>query len=336
MLVLMTHAVASVAQDCQFHCGLCSSTDKSGGANTDFNTNRGSKFLASVVFPEMAAQGDVMEVGPAETSKTLQNRSMSCKCQATRQQLEEDIAVDVMLMANSIKNKQEIKSLGEWQLVEKQERRGRMGFWRRESDKMCAVSFSGTDPKDLNDWIHDIKIGKKTSKCGARLHLGFFQEAESFRKQRVWKKKIQPMLQGADCCCVILAGHSLGGAVADVMTQCSLHGDLPFEVNALHTYGAPKASKGQIKRPGNKCIWGLRFVAYSKKQHDIVTRLPPLPGWSHPKIKTVEIDVDANVKTVTACDKELSIPFWSGIFRPNVNLHLFRNYKTFIRQGYTR
>ena len=271
-------------------------------------------------------------------------RDTPCKCQAKRRNLEDDIAKDMAEMVKRVRNSR-FDSFSNWRNWFKDsfpsttsgffKGDDRMALWKRDSDNTCVLVMSASD--DRHDWADDVKF-KTRDKCGNKLHRGFVNELEEYKGR--WGKTIEPLLKSAHCSCIVVAGHSLGGALASVVTQCSISGDLPFEVNALHTYGAPKVSTRQISRSGDKCIWGLRFVAFRNSTgpdpYDFVTSLPPLPGWDHPKMRTIILDKEKKERRSTPCGETHK---WT-VHRPYVLassfflLNEWPNYEVPIREIY--
>jgi hypothetical protein len=121
------------------------------------------------------------------------------------------------------------------------------GLYVNRKDGSCAIAFSGSD--DLFDWIQDADI-RTTTGCGYKdLHNGFYGELLNYVKSPAWKTKIQEYAM-KKCTHITAVGHSLGGAVASLLTACASDPQrnevtdyLGFQVNALYTVGAPGVVK---------------------------------------------------------------------------------------------
>ena len=74
------------------------------------------------------------------------------------------------------------------------------------------IAFRGT--KDLNDWKYNLQAFRE--RCGSvipgKFHSGFLQRAKSFPMETIFSDE---NFKNSD---VIICGHSLGGAIASIVT----------------------------------------------------------------------------------------------------------------------
>ena len=74
------------------------------------------------------------------------------------------------------------------------------------------IAFRGT--KDLNDWKYNLQAFRE--RCGSvipgKFHSGFLQRAKSFPMETIFSDE---NFKSSD---VIICGHSLGGAIASIVT----------------------------------------------------------------------------------------------------------------------
>jgi hypothetical protein len=125
-----------------------------------------------------------------------------------------------------------------------------IGLYVNRKDGSCAIAFTGTD--DLLDMLQDIDI-RKAKGCGYELHKGFFGEFSNIVKSEGWKTTIQHNVKKMCRGEIFATGHSLGGAVATILTLCTNDPEpneftdyLGFRVNALYTVGAPSVSTNDM------------------------------------------------------------------------------------------
>jgi len=114
---------------------------------------------------------------------------------------------------------------------------GYMGY----TDKDIVISFKGTDPKDIKNWITNLNFAKQTpykKVPNAAVHEGFYSAYNSVSSQvTAGTKDLISIRRNAN---IYITGHSLGGALA---TLCAV--DIKTSVGAansvyLYTFGTPR------------------------------------------------------------------------------------------------
>lgn len=137
-------------------------------------------------------------------------------------------------------------------------------------DEKIIVSFRGTQPSQLSDWLTDIDIALIDGP-GGRVHNGFFHGVA-----RVWGDLRQRITDFQDDAAkpqsLWFTGHSLGAALATIaVAKLRYLEDKP--VYGLYTFGQPRSGDRVFAGYSNADTMTrtFRFV----NNNDIVTRVPP-------------------------------------------------------------
>lgn len=138
----------------------------------------------------------------------------------------------------------------------------------RGADKTALVAFRGTEPAALKDLLGDAELNLVRWSGAGRVHSGFVKRAMALLpKIRDWLAT-----EAADRQSLLLAGHSLGGAMALLSAGA-------LQSSQVVTLGCPQAGNGEFaaSMQGVKCLRIVNCV-------DLVTFLPlPIdtPLYSH-------------------------------------------------------
>jgi len=165
------------------------------------------------------------------------------------------------------------------------------------SDETIIVSFRGTEPPNLADWMTDFDFKLVPGPAG-KVHSGF-SKALSFVWRRILKKirsirsasvvDLQTMSRGdgkkagrpanQTVPTLWITGHSLGAALALLATaEMKLLEDRP--VRGLYTFGQPRTGNQDFARDFNS-VFKERAFRFANN-NDVVTRVAPrLLGYSH-------------------------------------------------------
>ena len=143
------------------------------------------------------------------------------------------------------------------------------------NDELVLVSFRGTEPDQLTDWITDARVELVAGPLGGRVHAGFY-DALSHVWQQVTNRVHE--LTGDGRRRLWVTGHSLGAALATLATARWL--DTGRQVQGLATFGQPRTGDELFARNFN---FAFKPYAYRIVNHnDLVTRVPPQAfGYSH-------------------------------------------------------
>jgi triacylglycerol lipase len=142
-------------------------------------------------------------------------------------------------------------------------------------DRFLVVSFRGTEPRSLQDWITDASTELISGPLGGKVHAGFYDALAN-----VWQllDRYVRHLQSQRPRMLLVTGHSLGGALAALAVGRWLNAGLP--VHGLYTFGQPRTGDNTFARHFNFAFkpYTFRFV----NNNDLVTRVPPRSfGYSH-------------------------------------------------------
>jgi len=123
------------------------------------------------------------------------------------------------------------------------------------STQDCVLVFSGSN--DLSDWLGNLAVWS-TSWCGMDgVHTGFVDELKQAVSSHGYKTTIKPKL--ASCSAVHVAGHSLGGAQAEVFSACVMNPKEPGE-DGYDDYQLVAWEKGPVFEVVHSSPAGACFV----------------------------------------------------------------------------
>ncbi len=168
------------------------------------------------------------------------------------------------------------------------DRRGTQAFLAA-NDETIIVSFRGTEPGNLADWMTDFDF-KHTPGPAGKIHGGFAKALSFVWKQIADKIKslrkpyiidLQTMPRGDEKKVVTagktvptlwITGHSLGAALAMLATtELKLREDRP--VRGLYTFGQPRSGNREFARAFNS-VFKQRTFRFANN-NDVVTRVAP-------------------------------------------------------------
>lgn len=144
------------------------------------------------------------------------------------------------------------------------------------SDKMVLVSFRGTEPTKIKDWLTDTNTLAAPGPAGKGLvHLGFSRALDSIYPQV--RETVQEFRDNGQS--LWFTGHSLGGALA-MLASARMHFENPKLLpEGVYTFGQPRTCDRLLATPYNDAFRSrvFRFV----NNNDVVTQLPPEPVFHH-------------------------------------------------------
>lgn len=170
-------------------------------------------------------------------------------------------------------------------------------IWR--IDKTVYVTFRGTS--SLKDAMVDLNISRYRIRDRIRVHEGFFMQFKSVEIQ-ITKR----LVHESDAERIIFAGHSLGGALAQI--AAAYYGEIfDYSHVACHSFGSP--------RVGNKYFveWFSEHVDENIRvmnRNDPVPMIPTFHYWIHTTNKCLALYGDGEILI-----KEKDVPWYQRAYR---------------------
>ncbi len=170
------------------------------------------------------------------------------------------------------------------------------------NDDDVVVVCRGTEPNEWNDIKADANAFTDLAETVGRVHRGFKREVDD-----IW-----PILEETlrdETRHVWFAGHSLGGAMAQICAgRCQLS-DIAAVPKEVHTFGSPRV--GTKRYIQNADVLHVRWV----NNNDIVTRVPP--RWLRYRHNGAKMYLDRNgdLKRLTPQQRgrDRWAGFWNGL-----------------------
>lgn len=137
------------------------------------------------------------------------------------------------------------------------------------------VSFAGTDPLDVKNWIDDINIFRVSypatncSKC--EVHEGFYNSYKAIRPKVF--EMLNVTLAAHPTATLRVTGHSLGAALAAHFTLQMALEQPDMEISAVYTFGQPRVGNDEFQQFFTQQV----AASYYRVTHwrDPVPSLPP-------------------------------------------------------------
>jgi hypothetical protein len=145
------------------------------------------------------------------------------------------------------------------------------GFVGFDSDaNEIIVSFSGTNPLSIQNWIDDIDFFQTPySYCsGCQVHRGFYNTYLSVDSQV--KSLVQSFVSQHPTASLAITGHSLGAAMAAHCAAELVHKG--YKIKTVYSYGMPRVGNDAFQKWYVSVIPGTFRVVHHK---DPVPHLPP-------------------------------------------------------------
>lgn len=143
--------------------------------------------------------------------------------------------------------------------------------YRFQNKTDCIISCRGTQPTQWNDIKADLRAWPVISETVSRVHKGFKKEVDD-----LWPLVKEDIMSLDNSTTLWFCGHSLGAAMATIMSSRCLFDKKLADPEELYTYGSPRV--GWPKYAKSLGVKHHRWV----NNNDIVTRVPfQLMGYRH-------------------------------------------------------
>ena len=163
---------------------------------------------------------------------------------------------------NTKEAKSQVKKLG-FTTTEFYEKDGAQAFRFMNKDDL-VIACRGTQPTEFNDISADLKALPVMAETISRVHQGFKDEVDE-----LWPDICEDINRKANLGKTLwFCGHSLGAAMATIMSSRCLHNEELNNPVELYTFGSPRVGwRGYVKSLG---VTHHRW----KNNNDIVTTVP--------------------------------------------------------------
>jgi triacylglycerol lipase len=180
--------------------------------------------------------------------------------------------------------------------------------WRFENDTDIVIACRGTQPKQWNDIKADLRAIPVRAETISRVHKGFKIEVDD-----LWPMVLEDLKETQKT--LWFCGHSLGAAMATIMSaRCYCDERLPNPVQ-LYTYGSPRVGWGRYVKDFETTH--VRWV----NNNDIVARVPfAIIGYRHDG-KEHYMNAYGKVRPMTGWQrtKDCWRGFWMGIKKGKID-----------------
>lgn len=132
------------------------------------------------------------------------------------------------------------------------------------------ISFSGTDPLSIQNWIDDLDFIKATYPycSGCEVHKGFYDTYLAVQSQVL--SLLKSYKSSHSSAKISITGHSLGAALAAHCAADLIHAG--YSISTLYTYGMPRVGNQAFEQWYTTVVPGTFRVVHNK---DPVPHLAP-------------------------------------------------------------
>lgn len=198
------------------------------------------------------------------------------------------------VIESAIRSKNAYEDTGDGELISSDED---TQVWYKETEDTVYVTFRGTS--SFKDILTDINLQTYRVKGNIRVHEGFYMQFKSVELD-ITKRLVKASGKN-----IVFAGHSLGGALAQI--AAAYYGEVfDFAKVVCHTFGSP--------RVGNRYFveWFSKWVDENvrvENKLDPVPMIPQFPRWVHTVNTCYSMD-DSSMKV-----REQDIPWYKRFVR---------------------
>ncbi len=146
-----------------------------------------------------------------------------------------------------------------------------------QNGRVAILCYRGTEPTNLVNWLADADVSPEELCLNGKrftVHGGFQRNARATELQVV--EALRRAMGKVEA--LYLAGHSLGGAMAAMMsailTMDSQYKDIAKVFRGVYTFAQPMIGEPKLARACNGAALGEKMFRYIYRE-DLVPRLPP-------------------------------------------------------------
>lgn len=187
-----------------------------------------------------------------------------------------------------------------------------------------VVVCRGTQPTQLSDIKADLRLALVTNESGVgEVHHGFQHSVN-----KVWNKIVSKIKSESALKDVYFTGHSLGAAMATIMTmRCTVDQTLKSPTS-LFTYGSPRVGDLDFAR----FMQSLKVPHYRWVNNaDIVTRLPSRPYKHHGELKYMSHEGDVVEMRHWQIIKDRIKGFFIGLSKFDINFFVNHSIERYVK-----
>jgi len=173
-----------------------------------------------------------------------------------------------------------------------------VAIYRQDVRDKCILVFEGHS--GLADVKTEFQTGSETWCDFKGVQSGFVMRLNHFMASSRYSEFMSYLADKQQCPGgVISTGHSLGGALANLMGACANRRGL-FKVAGIYTFGAPGMSTVQITNDLSEegCFPGARVHTSSRLTQDPIAFLGRTKGFLHPKLLEMHIQINGQKVTI--------------------------------------
>jgi len=161
-----------------------------------------------------------------------------------------------------------------------------------------VVSFRGTEPTSLTNWVEDLTIDKVDfpGVSGAHVHSGFYNNYLSVSQQT--ETAVDALLALYPSATVYFTGHSLGGAMATVATlDAAVSWNIAGDQLAHYSFGSPRVGDPTFATSFTTIVGSDNHYRVVNDDDLVPHVLPMIAGFHH-----IPTEVWLHDGTDTVCD----------------------------------
>jgi pimeloyl-ACP methyl ester carboxylesterase len=190
------------------------------------------------------------------------------------------------------------KSIPDAEFISSEEEDTQVYFWRGD-DNTVYITFRGTS--SLKDAMIDLNLSRYRIKNKIKVHEGFYTQFKSVELELTKR-----LLKSDDATKIVFAGHSLGGALAQI--AAAYYGEIfDFSYVACHTFGSPRVGNSHFVEWFEKNVdENVRVV----NKRDPIPMVPTLHYWKHTMNRQFVLCPDGTIR-----EPQDDVPWYKRLYK---------------------